>query len=324
MVLKGKCNRDSGFTLLEVMIVVGIVGILMSVTAVVATSLSKSFVDVRGQAEVTSYRTELKRKLRSNLDSGSAIKNQSQCSALLGTGGLRAITPIQLDSILSQMVKDTTSANTSIESQKQFQILFPDTNLLSSDASGSTPFGDYRVDKTYLNSFVLFSEAMGFEQPVPQVIDLTKGAPPVKPFITYLIQAELHVELSKVSNNPSTDLFNMRPIRLNLAIQKNADGSLALLDCGAKHLSEIAAQFEICRALGPDFKYVYDNFDGPGSGQCYAPMYDPKTQAPAFADSDFAAGRTANITGYMPLKAFFCRFATEGRGYDFAFCTGVN
>jgi prepilin-type N-terminal cleavage/methylation domain-containing protein len=324
MVAMGKCYRYSGFTLIEVMIAIGIVAILMGVISVVSSSLSKSFVDVRGQSEVISYRTELKRKLRSNVDTAGAVKNTSQCLSLLGAGGLRALTPAQLDSILNQMVKDITSANTSIATQKQFQIPLPDTNLLSPDASGSNPFGDYRVTSTYLNSFVLFSEATGFEQDVPQLIDFTKGLPPVKTFITYLIQAELHAELSKVSSNPGADVFSMRPIRLDLAIHKNSDGSIELLDCGAKHLSEISAQFEICRSLGPDFKYVYDNFDGPGSGQCYAPMYDPGFQAPAFSDSDFSNGRTANITGYMPLKAFFCRFAVEGKGYDFAFCTGVN
>lgn len=316
---------QKGFTLIEAVVVAAIAVLVISVSVAISIALNKSTNEVTGIADATSYRTELKRKLRSFRTNTSSIKNLSECSALLGAGGPKALSGDSLRLILDNMVKDPSAGLALNTEKKRFQVEIPDANLLAPSGQNTEKFGNQFVTNTRLNSFVLFSENNGFRIPNPQVINMLNPLKPVSTFITYIVQAELHAELSKLSADPNgPQRVPMRPIRMNMAIQRSVDGTTTLLECGSRHLAETVAQFEFCKSLGPDFKFVYDNFDNKGSGQCYAPMYDPTRQSTSFSDADFANGRTAMITDYIPLKGFFCRFAMAGRGYDFSFCTGLN
>lgn len=313
--------HNKGFTLIEVTMVVGISSILLSIFAMLSTTMSKSLADSIGNADVASYRTELRTKLRSLEKSG--LGSQSNCKAMFQSS-TPLISPSKWDEIIqSGMADPTVHTDAEIEKLKRdYKVDLSQIDLLTGQTSQIKKYGDLHLIRSNLSGFILVGEKRAFRQSMPGEFNFNSSASQVATY-TYLIQAELNVEMSKSATPQNeSDILKMMPLRLNFAIRKAAGQVTELINCDHRSLDEVIAPMQICEALGADFVFVYDNFDGRKGGQCYAPIYDPDRPPNSFSASHYLAGSTAQVTGYMPLRQFFCEFERQGRGMDFRFCTG--
>jgi prepilin-type N-terminal cleavage/methylation domain-containing protein len=149
------------------------------------------------------------------------------------------------------------------------QISLGTLNLANKDDPSNTTYGNIIIKETYLDNFKLRNKAKAFSASEPT--EIPAGA--ATSFL-YTIEADLNVKFVKQGDASNIEATKLPPLRINFAVQSE-NGNLNLVDCGARNLSRASAQAEACKALGPDFELVYDNWKGAGAGgaQCYAPIY---------------------------------------------------
>jgi prepilin-type N-terminal cleavage/methylation domain-containing protein len=299
----------NGFSLTELMVAIGLTSIMSGVMASVLFSMTQSRVAMVDSADVSTYRMEVKNRMKVvRTDAGIT---QSQCMITVAP----LITPAHLATIVNNMI--TNPADPKNFTKKNAQVNLGAVNLLGGN---NLAYGRSFLQNTTFQNFRLLTSITGFRKAAPG--EALRTSILQSPFIIDVIQAELHVAFGPQQLTSPEKYNYIKAIKINFALRREADG-ITLLDCGYRDLANITSQIELCKSFGADFEYIYDNFNGKNTGQCYAPIYDPKLGK--YALSDYQNGKVMKTpTHYTPLRAFFCDLAQRGKSFNLPFCTGVN
>lgn len=291
---------DRGHTLTELVVSMGIMsmfGVLLSGTLAEIYKLNTTNVNV---VDTMQYRSEVKNILRNKANVADV---DQKCMEMLAPQVLP-----HLPTMLENLITEADGPGV-IESKKSAVISLGQVDLLQNE----NKFGVYTLENTFLKNFYLQNSREVYRKQEPgevKKVNLIKSG-----YVIQLIQADLFLQLRGPSSaQPET----AKPVRMKFAILRQSDGN-TLLSCGTGELSGVVSHVEACKAFGPDFEFIYDNFDGQGgSGQCYAPLYDPVSIAAA------TGSEPMEPTSYTPLRATLCLLMQQGKSFTFPYCTGVG
>lgn len=304
---------NRGISLVEALLSLVIIGIVGFTIASLNQSLFQFSSETSGKNDVEIYAMELKSHMKSMNYKGNDNneRSDSYCRATL----VNVLTPL-----LGDIVSNSKKA---LDTQDELNLVTNGNPVNFLDMS-STDYGNLSVQKSVLKNFKRLYEGEGFmsgspTEFIPKNNNVVGSTTVNNNFFSYIIQADLIVSLA-----PKSDLnkvTNTKPVKVRFSIESR--GGYTLLDCGHKSLAQTIVKIETCKALGEDFIFVYDQFDGDAnSGQCYAPRYKLANSA-VIPNYNVNQGAAPALT-YVPLRAFFCNLTMQGKGFDFPYCTGFN
>lgn len=289
-------KNQSGFSLVELMVASSILVVVSVILSQSMANIVKTNTQAMELSVGTNYRTLVRNMLRER--NVAAAVDESMCRARLA--------PVLSQDDLSGL----------------FNAVNREYDLNRFNPIADKNFDRLTIQKSYLQNPELLNESRAYQVNAPGVFQPSL----LRPALIRLVQTEWIFDLLH-----KDQLEKTRPIRLKLAIRFLND-SYSLIECGFDQLATTISHIEACKTLGTDFEFVYDNFDGPGTGQCYAPMYDPcynMANAALRANCEqthaaYSGTQDYIVTHLAPLKTVFCQLMLQGKSYTFTFCTGVN
>lgn len=313
-------NSNRGFTLIESLISVAILGLAASMVSTVLLLNAKTQIQSQKKSDTTTYRSELKYKFRENIQSGAAV-GKSQCRELM-------------EGIVSggQLYDLYNKANpSSPDFVKDYIVKLPVKDFVNNNPKFS--YGDIKIKEMWLASPLTVAKGYGYKLsggPAEILASKVFGATG-NLYNTIVIKAELHIVFEKITNTPKpvvedVEVFYMKPLSLNFAFKKSANVE-EFIDCGTNSLAYSLANEYACNSLGVNFIYVTDNHNGANSGQCYMPIYEAPCDdtdyqcLQNYADANLVLTRP---TKFRPLRMFFCEDVLKGIKLNQKFCTGAN
>lgn len=301
-----------GMSLIEVVVSMALIGIVLSGAMFVMQAIGKGNVELTRAQAASTYSMEVRSYLKKH-----ELTGANQGRALCMT------TPLVLgSSALSQVLDEANKHKHGQPSNTSLPMRWKGNNswVDFSDPSNTTGrYGDLAIQSTMLRNFRFHKSLTGYV--ISQPAELSVGILGAEQPIMSVISADIETTLAPPGNTSAQQQIIARS-RVYLAVRQ-LNNQFQVMDCGANTLGASTAYIEVCKSLGDDFIFVFDKPSAsPPSGQCYIPIYDPKKPSSGIGTATPDGTKISRVTGYTPMKAFFCEGAAAGRSSNFQFCTG--